>query len=298
MEQYHIGQEINRLNIHWDILTICQHNCSYCYARKDYGEEGGWGNIPSITELVKIAAVIQASTLPYNLGLLGGEPTVHPHYYKLLNYLGDNLKDSDMLYVVTNGVGDFSDHPILPNLGILWSYHPEYVNEEEFLHNVNIMKDKGVRYKINIMLHPGRKYWAQIKAFIYTCRELDMRIHPHFMYSNVYTLFKYSKDFWDYFAFLEEITEKDLHLKGDLYNDYTLFKNKLNVFTGWDCYNNNYEINVDGTVNQFCKNNIGTKLIDNPNFFKNISETTPIQCKFSSCNCDGLLKQYKVYDKG
>lgn len=293
MKQYHLQQETQRLNIHWDVSTLCQYKCSYCYARKDY-KEGGWNKLPKLEKQLKIIDAISSSYLPYNLGLLGGEPTLYPHYNKLITYIHNKLKPNDKLYVVTNGVGDFSKHLILDKLIILWSYHPEFVDEKEFLRNILVMQDKGFKFKINIMLHPGRKYWEQLKSFILKCKKLNLRIHPHFMYTDVYNLFKYSEEFWDYFKFLEDITEKDLKYGESLYNDYSLFYNKLNQFKGWDCYNNNFEIDINGNVNQFCVNNIGTNILNNLDFFSNIKEIRPIICQFSSCNCDGLLKQLKV----
>jgi len=292
MKQYHLEQEIQRLNIHWDIVTVCQYNCSYCYARKDYKTEG-WNKLPSLEDQLKVIDAISSSSLPYNLGLLGGEPTLHIHYNDLITYIHNKLRDSDKLYVVSNGEKDFSDHIELDKLVMLWSYHPEYTKEDIFFRNVEIMKSKGFKYKINIMLHPGKVYWKRTKEFIYKCIEKGYRIHPHFIYKDVYNLFNYTKDFWEYFRFLDYEIEKDLVYNKELYNDYSLFYSKKNKFKGWNCYNNNYEINIDYNINQFCKSNKGINLLKEPDFFKNINKVKPIVCNFSSCNCDGLLKQYK-----
>lgn len=294
MKQYHIGQEVQRLNIHWDLITICQYNCTYCYARKEYEEIKGWNKIPRLEDQKRIVDAISSSSLPYNLGLLGGEPTIHIHYKELVTYIHSKLKEDDRLYVVSNGMGDFSNHPILEKLVILWSYHPEYVNEKDFLYNVQVMIDKGYQYKINIMLHPGKEYWESIKKFIIYCLDRELRIHPHFLYKDVYTLFKYSKDFWKFFEFLDTIIEKDLVLGDTLHNDFSILKSGFNKFKGWDCYNNNYEIAVDYRVNKFCRDNKEVNLLDNPNYFKDIKTVKPITCSFNSCNCDGLLKQLKV----
>jgi organic radical activating enzyme len=293
MKQYHIEQEVQRLNIHWDIITVCQYNCTYCYARKEYGEIGGWNKIPKLADQKKVVDAISSSSLPYNLGLLGGEPTIHIHYKELIEYIHSKLRESDRLYVVSNGKGDFSKHPVLEKLVILWSYHPEYVDEEELLKNVQVMIDKGYQYKINIMLHPGRKYWESTKKFIMYCYDKGMRIHPHFLYKDVYTLYSYSKDFWKFFEFLEFVTDKDLVFGDTLHNDFSLFKGKYNRFKGWNCYNNNYEVSVDYKVNKFCKDNNEVNVLQNPSYFKDIKEIEHMTCPFSSCNCDGLLKMYK-----
>ena len=81
----------------------------------------------------------------------------------------------------------------------------------------------------------------------------------------------------------------------DFFNDYIIFRDKLTNFKGWNCYNNNYEIDVRGNVVKFCMpktDNIN--LISNRDFFKNITKTVPMVCPHKACNCDGLLKQLKI----
>jgi len=66
--QGHLSQDKDRLNVHWDIITICQLKCGYCYARNTYGKD--WGKIASIKVIDKILESLGRSTLPFNLGLI------------------------------------------------------------------------------------------------------------------------------------------------------------------------------------------------------------------------------------
>mgnify|MGYP000294131930 CR=1 FL=1 len=86
--QCHTQQHKDHLNVHWDTLTICQLECSYCYARNTYGRE--WNKLASKTVIDKVIDALSQSFLPFNLGLLGGEPTLGPHY----NYIIDELKNA------------------------------------------------------------------------------------------------------------------------------------------------------------------------------------------------------------
>jgi organic radical activating enzyme len=292
--QHHIHQDPDHINIHWDLLTVCQLNCSYCYARNEYGEK--WGKLSKRDVVDGVIESLRRSSLSFNLGLLGGEPTLSPHYF----YVLDNLVTMDnfnKVYVVTNAERDLTSHPEYKGLAFLFSYHPaDCTDVNKFLRNLKHVHDKGWQVKVNVMLHHGKQYWPLIKDMIEKCDAMGVKVHPHFIYGkNVHTLFHYRKDFWEYFAFLKD-REKELVYDTDLKNDYEIFSEKLTNFQGWSCYNNNYEVDVDGRVIKFCLDNSRASLLENPDFFKDITSTVPMTCPHNSCNCDGLLKQLKVRD--
>lgn len=293
--QKHIQQDPDHINVHWDTLTICQLNCSYCYARNMYGKE--WGKISSKEVLDAVIEALNRSTLPFNLGLLGGEPTLGPHYYYILEKI-TALPKFQKLYVVTNAEKDLTSHPDYQGrLAWLFSYHPaDCTDRDRFVANMKLMVSRGYQCKVNIILHHGKAYWPLIKEMFEICEQIEgLKIHPHFLYGNkMDKLFNYRKDFWEYFSFLEDY-EKDLQYDDEVFNDYIVFRDSLTNFKGWSCYNNNYEVDVRGNVVQFCMNEYGgDNLLKNPDFFKNIEKTVPIICPHNQCNCDGLLKQLKV----
>ena len=292
--QHHIQQDPDHINVHWDSLTICQLNCSYCYARNEYGKE--WGKISSKKIIDGVIEALRRSSLPFNLGLLGGEPTLGPHY----NYILDQLltiKNFQFVYVVTNGEKDFSTHKDYDKLAFLFSYHPaDCTDRDRFVNNMKLMLSRGYKVKVNIMLHHDKNLWPKIKEMFEICKDIPgLKIHPHFLYGNSITkLFNYRPEFWKYFSFLEDY-EKDLMYDNDVFNDYQVFRDKLTNFKGWSCYNNNYEIDVRGNVVKFClEKSDDVNLLSNPDFFKNITKTQPMICPHSACNCDGLLKQLKI----
>lgn len=304
-KQYDTDHKIQRLYIHWDVSTKCNFMCSYCYARAGYGEE--WNKLDTWNRQLLIIRNIKNSTLPVFLGLLGGEPTLHPRYSELIERCHDAIsnKPDGRLYITTNGSKGnewFEKHAYFSNTYFLWSVHFEYEkmygeNFSTLLNNIKIMKDKGFKNKVNIMLVPDKTYWPKIHYIADKLEELDVELHPHFLYNNgdVHEVYDYNEEFFEEFKRFEKykkylVFESDTDKK--IFNDYTIFHNKFTSFTGWKCWNNNYEISYNGDVRKFCFNEKDS-LIHNFNYFKNIKEITPGICPHSSCNCDGLLKIYK-----
>lgn len=291
--QHHIQQEPDHLNIHWDMLTICQLNCSYCYARNDYGRD--WGKISNKTIIDAVLTALNRSKLNFNLGLLGGEPTIGPYYKYVLEQIA-NFKKNIGIYVTTNGVRDLTNDNTPTNTAFLFSYHVADCKDiNVFLKNVQYMKDNNYKCKVNIILNPNKKYWPQLKEMFNIIKDIGVKSHPHFLYGNWdRKLYNYNESFWEFFSFLGNM-KKELCYDTDLYNDYEVYKNNLTNFQGWKCWNNNYEIDVYGNVVQFCKDkNIHVNLLRHQDYFNNIEKTEPMICPHDECNCDGLLKLLKV----
>lgn len=294
--QHHYEQSPDMLNVHWDVNTICQYNCSYCYARREYGER--WGEIGNRRIIDGVLSALERSVLPFNLGLLGGEPTLSQHYYYILDRLHASER-FNRVYITTNAARDLTAHPHYPKMAFLLSYHPaDIVDRELFFRNAKFLQDNGYKLKVNVMLHHDSRYWDNIRDTFYRFRDLGIRTHPHFIYGkSVHTLFHYRKKFWDYFEFLREWPAELCYWNDgqmSMKNDYEIFNGGLTNFQGWQCWNNNYEVDVWGRVIKFCLNQEKTSLLENPDFFRNIGATVAMKCPHPSCNCDGLLKQLKI----
>jgi MoaA/NifB/PqqE/SkfB family radical SAM enzyme len=301
-KQYDKKHKIQRLYIHWDVSTQCQLKCSYCYAIDQYGLDSDWGKIDSWTRQQLVIRNIHNSTLPVFLGLLGGEPTIHPNYTNLIDlcHKAISTHPDGRLYVTTNGLQSndfFRDHKFYPNMYFLWSIHFEYISDkniENIYSNIQTCIDKGFRNKVNVMLHPNEKYWPKIHSIIDRLETMNVEIHPHFLYNggDVHDVYPYPDHFFNEFSRFKDYDEYLIFESNDSissFNDYTIFKNKQTCFKDWNCWNNNYEIDAFGNVCQFCFDEHDS-LISNFNYFKNISKIKPRLCPHNSCNCDGLLK--------
>lgn len=308
VKQYDIKHKVQRLYVHWDVSTQCNFKCTYCYAMKNYGDQ--WGKRDKWTKQKLVINNIARCNLPVFLGLLGGEPTIHPHYDELISRcLKAVTKHADgRLYVTTNGSQNskiFTRHQYHPRLYFLFSFHPEYefrygAGFKQLLDNIKIALDRNFRVKVNVMLSPNKKLWEKTHKFVDAIEKYNDKlvIHPHFLYEDgdVHRLERYSSEFYnefkrfknypDYFTFETQTGEKKL------YNDYNIFENEFTSFKDWDCWNNNYEITYDGIVHRVCFDD-PVDLIKDIFYFKNISKVCPVKCPHDSCNCDGLLKIYK-----
>ena len=137
-------------------------------------------------------------------------------------------------------------------------------------------------------------YWNIIKKCILELAELDVNIHPHFIYASPHSFVKYSDEFYSKFNFIKNYDTKEytFHTENSQtdFSDIEVFNKKINQFKGWNCWNNNYEINLNCEINQFCFE--GKKGIPY-NFFKDITKIGPVKCPHNFCSCDGLLKIHK-----
>lgn len=296
----------DRLYIHWDLLTKCNFHCSYCYSIKDYIENNAWNKIDNFQNQKLIIDAISLSKYPVFLGLLGGEPTLHPRFLEILDLIKEKIlpKNKDnRLYITTNGSTNiFKKIKYIHNTFILWSIHLEYKghygkNFDKVFDNIKMMRDKGFKNRVNFMLIPDSKYYNDLHFIYNKLKELNVQIHPHFLYKNQLEnteLYDYPESFFDEFSEFKDVKGNFIFETENGYynlNDYYIFKNHLNCFKGWKCYNNNFEISYNGIVQNLCQKN-EINILENPLYFRQIKLDFMI-CPYKECVCDGLLKVYK-----
>jgi MoaA/NifB/PqqE/SkfB family radical SAM enzyme len=311
VKEYDIKHKIQRLYVHWDVSTQCNFKCTYCYAMKEYGDE--WGKIDKWFKQKLIINNIGRSTLPIFLGLLGGEPTLHPRYDELIDrcYSAIEKHKDGRLYVTTNGSREskfFENHKLYNRMYFLFSFHPEYEGKygkdfETLVNNIIIARRRGFRCKVNVMLHNESKFWEKTHKFVDAIEKIEgLEIHPHFLYAegDVHQLEEYNKQFYEEFErfkdYPEYFTFEDKHGVKTIFNDYNIFQREQTGFKGWDCWNNNYEISYDGIIHRVCFED-RVDAVKDIYFFKNIKKVCPVICPHNECNCDGLLKIYKEKNK-
>jgi len=309
-KEYGVGHKVQRLYVHWDVSTQCNFDCSYCYAKKQYGTN--WNKIDERKKQKAIISAMKVSSLPIFLGLLGGEPTIHPKFHELYELCFDAIsrhKDGRM-YITTNGSRKtewFKTIPYHEHVYFLWSFHPEFIDrysDDDFnfgliLKNIQLMQDRGFKNKVNILLTTEKKHWDIILKFADEVEKIKgIELHPHFIYDgsmNHTHLHNYNEEFYEKFSrfkdYNPEFVTEENGVK-EYHNDYSIFSNQLNNFQGWDCWNNNYEINYDGKIMKFCFDE-HDDLSKNIMFFRNIKSIEPKSCPYTECNCDGLLKILK-----
>lgn len=289
-----IGHMIQRLYIHWDITTKCNFSCPYCYARKDYRDD--WQKTDGWDHQKIVIAAIKAARLPVFVGLLGGEPTLHPRFTQIADSVLDACKNKNSrLYITTNGsVKRLRSVCYDPKIRILMSMHPGQEHKDPgfraFFSNLDYMLAHGFKVRINLMLDP--QCIARSLDLYCVLKDYPVELHPHFIYKS--QLNDAALEAYDFNA-LKIIRDAppEYTYNNTPVNDYEIFSKGLNKFKGWQCWNNNYEITRDGRVQNICTKR-EAKLSEDPMFFRRIREITPMICPYNECVCDGLLKIRKA----
>ena len=295
-----VDHYVQRLYVHWDVSTLCQYKCTYCYARKQYGDE--WGRLGDWNKQLVVIDELSKSSLPIFLGLLGGEPTLHQRYDELIELIKEKvlIHEDSRLYITTNGNKStewFAKRKDSNGkIYMLWSIHPEYVDEKEFekiCENIEVMHQKGFKTKVNLMLIPAKRYWDRIRIMYEKLNSMNYVIlHPHFIYMGFDQDVNYKQEFYEHFKFLEQQREKEFVFYDEEreynFSDYEIFSNGYNQFKGWNCWQNNYEIRYDCRISDQCFNRDPVEIPKD--FFKNINKVESRKCPHNFCSCDGLMK--------
>ena len=225
---YGLDHLVNRLYIHWDLLSKCNYDCSYCYAKRFYKSINKWGFYSNFDIQKHIIKCISYSKLPVFLGLQGGEPTIDKNFYEIINLINTQILNNHIdnrLYITSNISNDKLLRLKTNNKTfILASFHPEFADAKHF---VNVIKDLNFKTRVNLMLINEPKYW-DILHFVYNELKhtqswglnpiglntqdwgdpgfwnFKLQIHPHFVYTDHSRgkLDNYSKEFYKEFEYM------------------------------------------------------------------------------------------------
>lgn len=140
------------------LTAHCNLNCSYCINHFN-GNRFTTQTIPG-RDLVKGLNRIQSrDDLP--LTIEGGEPTLHPDFYYILNNIRQDLK-IDLLTNLQFNIEEFLEHLTpqrfkrdAPYASIRVSYHPEQMELDEIVSKVSKILNAGYNIGIWGILHPS-----------------------------------------------------------------------------------------------------------------------------------------------
>lgn len=294
---YGEGHLLNRLYIHWDLLTKCNFDCSYCYAKRYYKSIGEWQKLSEFDTQAFIIKSISLSTLPVFLGLQGGEPTIDPNFIELYNLIQSEIlskNKENRLYITSNLSTDIWQSVIkhtknFSKVFILASFHPETNYFDKFYSNLKFLSEK-FKCRVNLMLKPDK----ELDEIYESLKKLNVSIHPHFIYEGNSRWNLMDIDFKKFESMQKEHKEFIVETPdgNSKISDFELFQNDKHHFYGYKCFNNNFEIDFQGNTKVLCKST-KISLLENPLFFKKITKIEPMICTWKSCSCDGLLKVLK-----
>lgn len=290
--------------VQWYIDTVCPYKCEYCYVRQTTDR---WGYISSHDDQKAVYNLIDKA--PYeNIGitLLGGEPTIHPDFWHIV----DTLTKKPKVYVdvVTNGFQNkefFYDgllalpEPQREKLRFEFSYHTDALPcLEKFMRKVNIVRNiLPLGASVTVMASKDERRLVDVQRvyeFIYRWRvpvNLTFLIDPlHDQKPLDYNWASY--DF--YFETCQsthtmKFQENGVESVGTL-SDVELYSKGWNAFKGWKCYNNIYCIDIHNSIYRLC-DNAHHGMVTDPNYWDFVNE--PCICPNEFCTCTGLLTERK-----
>jgi len=318
MKKFYGSYQSNTIYVEFDLLTKCNLDCSYCFAKYFYSQNDKWGKTNPFKDQKIILKSIGMSPYPVHLMLLGGEPTIHPNYTELVDIAHKEISKhkEGRLTLVTNGTANidfFKFHKNYKQFDIVISIHFEYRklygddNYNIIMKKISILLDRGFKVTLNLTVPVDMSYYNDIFKFLQISSSLKQK------YSNSYFIIrpeyilpangKIDQNIIDNRTKIYSKIWKDLNL---LSVQYTLKENsKINIFDefevkdynnfkGWICEYNAYRIDFDGYINDYCNSNLysNVNIKDNLFYFKNIKDKK-IKCTFDYCQCYYLLNRKK-----
>jgi organic radical activating enzyme len=156
-----IEDKAGKFNIIWDMGRRCTYACTYCppnrrnktstlFKLKDLTE-----HFKKVHEYVQLLANLRAKPVIHGITFTGGEPTVHPDFFKFLGWIKENYPEYK-LALTTNGAfgpGYTKQCKELLSTGTI-SYHPEGTDKQKKLVLDNIFDlCLTTNFTVNVMFH-------------------------------------------------------------------------------------------------------------------------------------------------
>lgn len=278
-------------NLDYEVLiglefsTVCNINCTYCYARNNYQQD--WQKEMKEDDFQKLFSFIELLSLKkkVKLVLLGGEPTRSKYFQELLT-----LKN--VIFEVYTNLIDISNLIFQDNITYTVSLHTEYLNK--IIKNLDILYNQKININIDLML--SKKFKPSHKLL-----EIDLNKYRDLFNIRIEVIEEVREQEINNSSpeeFLSNIKESTVFFK-PLFDKYD--SNYYNNFE--EMYLNNkfcnmLEFNIDfyGNLKQTCSQkefgNIfkikDTATIDN--LFKEMNSCMIFCKKGIVCPCDNLLK--------
>jgi pyruvate-formate lyase-activating enzyme len=161
------------LKVDWALTSYCNFRCSYCFsAGSEYKKD--FCTLEQAETAIKHLA--SANRPRYQVALLGGEPTTHPHLAEIITllhkYLGDRLES---LVIVSNGsLNEKQMESIIKEgeqhlIKMIFSVHLEYMRIERVVELVKRLSNH-IQLHVHLMLHP--ELFAKARIMVETLCEL------------------------------------------------------------------------------------------------------------------------------
>jgi MoaA/NifB/PqqE/SkfB family radical SAM enzyme len=171
---YNIEDKSNRYQIIWDLGRRCSYACTYCPPHRNNKTspfidfETLRKTMSSVAEYAFLYDNFRKKPAKKKLSFTGGEPTVHPDFFKLLKYIKNEFPDFSR-GLTTNGWfgNNILDKVLAYTTGGTISYHCESTKKQknQVISNAIVLREK---YKCNVMFHKDY-FWECVDV----CEKLE-----------------------------------------------------------------------------------------------------------------------------
>lgn len=159
--------------VDWLLTTMCNYKCSYCFGQERIDKRKF---VPLHKLIIAIDNLASLNRPYYDIGLIGGEPTVYPQIIDLLYAISSKLGPRlNNLYLVSNGsrnMGFFRDlHELagMAPVSLVFSIHTEQCDPDHIYELASSLTDR-IRISFLLMFQPER--WQLVKEIHTTLLKL------------------------------------------------------------------------------------------------------------------------------
>jgi MoaA/NifB/PqqE/SkfB family radical SAM enzyme len=278
-----IPKQKNIKIFHWDIITICNYNCEYCYSRAN---ESQWNKITSTKTIDEVIDNLSQITHPIEVAFLGGEPSKHPKYFYILDKL-NKLPNLIQFSIFTNG--SISKEFISKHENTIFNvtYHASQVKDIDKFKEVCLFIKEN--HKITITILFDYTHYSNIIEMLEFCTKYNFMFYVNLLFEKD----KYYELNEDQLLKLEYLNKTYNPPREMYYSDEGLYLNDIEVFLkdkyhfkGWTCNHNYFYIPVNESVfKRLCtEEKISIEEINNKH---------SIICPMDNCLCAGNLTDEK-----
>jgi MoaA/NifB/PqqE/SkfB family radical SAM enzyme len=172
--------------ITWDIGKRCNYDCTYCEAahHDNYSPHVPLEELKSTFEFIKSWSALYDTkrSLPTentNINFTGGEPTINPHFWKLVDYIKSDSRKFCVSLTTNGSWGPKYTEKIANNFnGVTISYHAEAAPslKKRSIKNALALAKTGIWLQVNVMMHAD--HWDETVAVCDLLKENGIKYNP------------------------------------------------------------------------------------------------------------------------
>lgn len=279
---------ITRIN--WHVTDWCNYNCSYCHAANTL--TNNFRVEAHSTEYKMVLARLKLLDKPFEVCLVGGEPTLHPNIHEILTEL-TSMTNMHRVWFFTNlsrSIKFLKSITEINNekLTMYASYHPEYHNDKF------IEKCLELKCSVHISLVSDEQYWPRTIELIEILKNHNIEYKLNLLEPTSSWIPDYNDKFKETFKPYIDMTEDVLDMTIEYQDgtvkqcsDLSLEVEGLDNFKGYRCTPESFQVRLDGSFTNVCTNKVM------PLSLRSVNIIEEITCPHEKC-VRGLLMYTKT----